>query len=587
MQFLLSTFAVNSFSVLYKTTVSGLIKYGERVYVLQATSSEQFRDSTPDSPLHCPWILEEYMLKKAEGYDVMPHEVIEVWEVNAEQNLKAGVDLSCCDETLLPRKLKKKRQHEQGGKKSNCCNKLLEKHEQGGQDKDGYNDSNKKQEQGGEESNCGQSLLAAAIGVLDFVQRLCGDKNLLPVDKDKYSNFNICVTFLLLSVAIFLEIYALIYLLFSDEAACWLKDHRPTVLDFVERVEPLYNRRRWSGSMGQYNLLSFALREKHLKFHQILELLHVDQKVLKFLYKDDVKVKDFLKERIIDYFKDYLKSQATGEKEDPSAWAYRGRLILKEYKKWDRFKWSIEIGFDQSILAWHIATAGRTAVSPSCPYRIWGVTATELLCHPEDPNYLKNLAVAEVGVKKDIELNFEMSRRLSRYMLYLLVMYPFLLPIGVGRVKFRDAYLEAMNFFTKEEKIKKNDQPKAHSAQVSEPKIAEACEALRKLVDPQVDPIVAKGDKSKFALYHGRRLAWQLDKEFVDKDSKWHTISRVWVEMLAYAAIKCKGHQHAQQLRQGGEFLTHIWLLMAHFGLTDHFQIPQPPAITELLVKRE
>jgi hypothetical protein len=50
-------------------------------------------------------------------------------------------------------------------------------------------------------------------------------------------------------------------------------------------------------------------------------------------------------------------------------------------------------------------------------------------------------------------------------------------------------------------------------------------------------------------------------------------ISNVWVEMLCHAASQCRGLNHAKQLSQGGELLTHVWLLMAHFGITEQFQI--------------
>jgi len=57
------------------------------------------------------------------------------------------------------------------------------------------------------------------------------------------------------------------------------------------------------------------------------------------------------------------------------------------------------------------------------------------------------------------------------------------------------------------------------------------------------------------------------------------------VEMLAYVAYQSNGRQHADQLSGGGEFLTHVWLLMAHFGLTEHFQIPQRREVARLIVR--
>lgn len=49
-------------------------------------------------------------------------------------------------------------------------------------------------------------------------------------------------------------------------------------------------------------------------------------------------------------------------------------------------------------------------------------------------------------------------------------------------------------------------------------------------------------------------------------EMKWKVISRVWVEMLSYAAGHIKGEAHVQVLSKGGELLTFVWLLMAHFG---------------------
>ncbi|XWS67657.1 hypothetical protein CRYUN_Cryun04dG0024700 [Craigia yunnanensis] len=45
-------------------------------------------------------------------------------------------------------------------------------------------------------------------------------------------------------------------------------------------------------------------------------------------------------------------------------------------------------------------------------------------------------------------------------------------------------------------------------------------------------------------------------------------ISEVWMEMMVYAASRCTWEEHAQQLKHGGELLTHVSLLLAHLGLS-------------------
>ena len=59
----------------------------------------------------------------------------------------------------------------------------------------------------------------------------------------------------------------------------------------------------------------------------------------------------------------------------------------------------------------------------------------------------------------------------------------------------------------------------------------------------------------------------------------------MWVEMLAYAAGQCQTNQHVQQLKEGGELLTHVWLLMAHLGITEQFQISKGHLRAKLIVQ--
>ena len=101
----------------------------------------------------------------------------------------------------------------------------------------------------------------------------------------------------------------------------------------------------------------------------------------------------------------------------------------------------------------------------------------------------------------------------------------------------------------------------------------EACERLLE-VNTEIPQLKVKGDRSKSVLSEACRLAKSLQsletEEEWNCEKKWELMSHVWVEMLCYAACHCPWNGHAKELTNGGELLTHVWFLMAHFGITEH-----------------
>ncbi|KAE9449770.1 hypothetical protein C3L33_18332, partial [Rhododendron williamsianum] len=256
-----------------------------------------------------------------------------------------------------------------------------------------------------------------------------------------------------------------------------------------------------------------------------------------YLDRDEDLPKQIFKE--IKSVRSWAENNGKG-KDLKSLYGRRGGLALERHDCYD-LQWSVEMEFEQSILVWHLATE----ICYQLDYRREAVPG-DLLTYLHDR-----------------------GKCLSRYMLYLLIEHPNMLPIGTTQIKFRDLYSDLGNIIeTYSSKPFKDVTEKDASAM---------------LLAMYGKMLVEGGDMRNFTISHGCKLASQLSNK--DQEQKWTIIVHVWIEILGHAASQCKGRQHAQQLRRGGEYLTHLWLLMAHFGLNDHFQIPRSRAVAEAVLR--
>ncbi|KAM0064951.1 hypothetical protein Hdeb2414_s0003g00109051 [Helianthus debilis subsp. tardiflorus] len=317
-------------------------------------------------------------------------------------------------------------------------------------------------------------------------------------------------------------------------------------------------KRRWSETINTFNLINYCLHQRPEPWEKVFDKLGITGFLDGIFYVKPELFSTGLRDFIFLELK--LKSELADDletaKEISSA---RGDWVLRVEEGWgDLLKYVAGVDYDQSLILWHIAT--------------------ELLYNQElgaDSRMITN--------ERDIKSR-NISKLVSDYMLYLLIMQSSMMSAvaGIAQIRFRDTCEEAKRFFLD----MKNDEPSDHSGNGIREILDEAggrgqydrmhIQACKKIYDvaTEVPPVAIKGDRSKSLLFDGCILAKKLvEKEKDSKSDKWTIISKVWVELLCYAATHCRANMQAAQVSRGGELVTIVWLLMSHFGLGEQFQI--------------
>ncbi|XP_030963630.1 uncharacterized protein LOC115984759 [Quercus lobata] len=518
----------------------GIVKYLERVWVLYLASDNKFRDSIPDIPTNDSKIIEESRLKEFEGYHLKIHQELEVEVPDHLANTSS--DHTDTNELRTAYSL------------FDMVKRLFADMILSVKDRDASTTIFLRENVTWEK---GLRVIEIELGIMydlmytkakimysvwGIARRIIGifltlmvfvvllfDKTV--TEKQQYSYIDFTITLVLLAVALLLELCSFVKLLLSDETAHWLIEHKHTSI--LRAINCAKKKHRWSNSIGQLNLLSIAVEEKPLPkyFHGFLKILRIDEMLEIHQYETHVPLIDDLKGYMFDLIKEVRLRAGTNcsDTDLKALFGRRGARTLKKFELDHDLDWCLKLDFDQSILIWHLAT--------------------EICCNVDNQTW---------GTKKRCEY-------LSRYMLYLLVKHPYMLPIGMAHIKFQEIYTDVRRFI-EEQRFKSI-------------KIVDKFQASEMLIKVSTDVMLtARGNKSYFLIFHACKLASVLITYDV---TTWHIIMDFWTEMLGYAASQCKGRHHVQQLRRGGELITHIWLLMAHLGLTDHFQIASSRATAE------
>jgi hypothetical protein len=382
-----------------------------------------------------------------------------------------------------------------------------------------------------------------------------------------YSKNDKIISYVLLGGVVCLETYSIIMHLFSDWTMIWLTSTSkraggiPRGINCLSLLLTFCRKRKrwWSGSMGQYNLISAQSNKpvnKLLKKYFPWIIGNIDSR--KKVGKD-------LKELIFKQVKD-KRSRYDPDTSDftflKNLLKERGREALQSKGCIGKFGWSVDgVEFIHSLLTWHIATH---------------------VCYLYDSDQKNGFHKKRKGVI----LN---STLLSDYMLYLLVNCPTMLAREPSETRYDDTriHLRRLLFWNTHKEVKLNiSLEELNALSFEEAEVKAFFKELLQSPSTVLKEIEEQGKGEMSALLDGCMLAVSLQslerRDGWSNDEKWEMISRVWVDMVMYAASHCGWKQHIHALARGGELLTHVCLLMAHLGLSKQCR----PGINEQLADR-
>ena len=293
--------------------IPGIIKIWERVWVLRSASSENFKASMlrhPDPGPNYARYMEEYRSKKDEGYDVISDTFGEVQVVGdisftAPENVMIADAATLQDSYVFFKTFKQlfadlilsiqDKVSSQSFFQSVSCDqafKVIEV-ELGFMYDVFYTKAFKV-----------YSLPGCVFRLISFSCTVSVLFLFSITEKHAHSRANVIITYVLLGGATILEIYAVLLLLTSDWTKLWLSKHKNAVvgllyggITFFDSIS-LFGIKRWSNTLGQYNLIEFCLKLRPSKCSFLQKVLCNNEWLEKHRYHDSVDVSLSLKELI-------------------------------------------------------------------------------------------------------------------------------------------------------------------------------------------------------------------------------------------------------------------------------------------------
>lgn len=475
--------------------VVGILKYGERIWAL--------REATFDNIARCLDQQEDYAsAREREGDDLLQH-VLQGRSSMDEENVLIGAHglLDICRGLFIGSR---------GGRRGYLRHVLLSFQMYGRLDKLMELELSLMYDILYTKATVIHTWIGCCIRVIALAATVTATFLFLLSSKHGHSRKDLAVTYVLLAGALLLEMISMVRAVFSTWTVVFLYKLKwywlyGEVLS-IRRVFRVATHRRWSGTVGQHNFLWASANAVDASAAAEAKEEPPASEPTGYYCLDTMdrccwhrtKLSDSTKEQIMRKILEMHENrQEIGSQ--PGVRAFKA-LGLDGSLGWRTIQ---DIGFEDSIMAWHLA-------SDIC---LFSDRSNKLDLH-------EGVAV------------------LSNYMMFLLVHRRYMLPGPVRRTRYEQVRDDLNKFMHRK--------GRARSPQDL------FVWALRRGLHDHLnsdDPPAQydTGVRLAAVLYH------RLDRLDI--------IFGVWVEMLSYVACNCSRESHARQLSSGGELVTIVWLM--------------------------
>ena len=394
------------------------------------------------------------------------------------------------------------------------------------------------------------SPVATAVAFLLF--RLTG--------KGGHREKDVVITYVLLAGALLLETASLVRAAGSTWTAAFLHakrwDHLYEFQDFRLFLKAA-SYRRWSGTVGQYCLLQSWC-------HDMAEPTGIRVAELMGLESWWYQLRNSQSDQMISGTTKELMLREIFEMgpDRRNVSSRPGLLALQQHQLHSEFGWSVEESdIEGSIIAWHVAT--------DLYYRAAAAAAND-----DDDK-----------VEADM---LQASQELSRYMMFLFVVRPYMLPGPVRRSQYsrtcrllneaiEEAYTKAWDITTTKKKEDDEEEEDEHGARATTREKHRRLDWVLRTFGKNLKKLPLSRLQGHFldsflpklppADHNPAVGGFAIAQELRNHPRRLQVILGVWVEMLCFVANHCSRESHARQLSCGGELVTIAWLMAKHANL--------------------